>query len=181
MSANPKIDFNNAMVELYTNQYRKMGYHSDQSLDLVAGSTICLFSCYNNPATANARTLVVRNKQTGVESQIRMAHNSIISFDTHANQQHTHKIVLDSLAVAESKTEWIGVTFRLSKTHVKQAMLVDGDGGEPRVPLRLASNEETIQFMQLKSEENKRADWGYPDRELDYTLSPGDLMPLSDP
>ena len=43
------IDFNNAMIEIYDNTYHKMGFHTDQSLDLKENSYICLFSCYETP------------------------------------------------------------------------------------------------------------------------------------
>jgi hypothetical protein len=43
------IDFNNAMIEVYDNVYHKMGFHTDQSLDLQEDSYICLFSCYETP------------------------------------------------------------------------------------------------------------------------------------
>jgi len=49
----PKMEFNNALIEIYDHQYRKMGYHSDQNTDLEKDSYICLFSCYNNPNTTN--------------------------------------------------------------------------------------------------------------------------------
>ena len=35
--------------ERYTNAYAKMGFHSDQALDLRGGSHIAVFSCYRHP------------------------------------------------------------------------------------------------------------------------------------
>ena len=42
-----EIELNNAMIEIEP-KYRNMGYHSDQMLDLVEDSYICIFSCYDN-------------------------------------------------------------------------------------------------------------------------------------
>jgi hypothetical protein len=156
--------FNNAMIELYTHEYRTMGFHTDQALDLAEGSTICLFSCYANPTTKHTRTLVVRHKMSGAETRIPMNHNSVIAFDTHANRQHTHKIILEKTPSNPADALWLGVTFRTSKTWVTQAE-----------SLRPANAEETKQFMIWKGQENKQVDWVYPSERIAWTLSPGDL------
>ncbi len=51
---------NNALLEVYTNAYAKMGAHSDQALDLQDGTAIAVFSCYRHPdrATPPPRKLV---------------------------------------------------------------------------------------------------------------------------
>ena len=56
------LEFNNALIEIYNNDYKSMGEHSDQALDLADNSYICLFSCYNNPLAKNIRTLKIKNK-----------------------------------------------------------------------------------------------------------------------
>ena len=48
VSGMPHLAFNNAMIEIYTNDYRKMRYHTDQALDLADDSFIGLFSCYED-------------------------------------------------------------------------------------------------------------------------------------
>lgn len=47
--------------------------------------------------------------------KISMIHNSIIIFSTKTNKHHKHKIILDNMS---DDSEWMGVTFRLSKTFV---------------------------------------------------------------
>jgi hypothetical protein len=36
-------EFNNALIEIYTNKYRSMGFHSDQELDLDENSYIYIY------------------------------------------------------------------------------------------------------------------------------------------
>lgn len=114
----PNITFNNAMIEIYTPKYRRMGFHTDQSLDLQPNSHICLFSCYENNSNAqnNIRKLKVQNKITKKYSEIQLNNNSIVIFSTQTNQENVHKIVLES---HKSTTRWLGITFRLSKTYIK--------------------------------------------------------------
>jgi hypothetical protein len=183
----PAIAFNNAMIELYTHVYRTMGFHSDQALDLKEDSVICLLSCYNQPETQSTRTLIVQNKKTGDVVRLSLAHGSIVVFDTRANEQHVHKIVLEKQHgdVADKSTEWLGVTFRCSKSFVKDGMLLasPNDASGAAIPLRLASAEERMQFMKLKAKENAQDGTTGSDasgvRMLDYTLSPGDLLAVS--
>src|SRR3989338_10025990 len=60
------VDFNNALIEIYTSKYTRMGFHSDQALDLKEDSWIAIYSCYENLSdNFRPRTLVVRNKMTG--------------------------------------------------------------------------------------------------------------------
>jgi hypothetical protein len=43
------LKLNNAMIEIYDPQYSKMGYHSDQSLDLAQDSYICCLFLLSKP------------------------------------------------------------------------------------------------------------------------------------
>ncbi len=168
------INFNNAMAEIYDAQYRKMRYHTDQSLDLQDGSYICLFSCYENDSDdpKDMRKLKIKNKITNECSEILLENNSVVLFSTSTNREHLHKIVLES---TESNNRWLGLTFRLSNTFIK---FVDD------IPyfyptddiLRIASDEERMEFMMGKGKENSSIDYVYP--TIDYTVSESDLMPI---
>jgi len=162
------INFNNAMVELYTPKYRKMRFHTDQSLDLDENSYICVFSTYeNNSDNPNDhRTLIVKNKISGDTTKIKMTNNSAILFSVKENKKHIHKIVLESNS---AKSNWIGVTLRLSKTFLDQENFTINN-----VPLTLATEDEKKQFMIMKGRENKEINYIYP--SVDYTISPSDLM-----
>ena len=88
------LEFNNALVELYDNKYRKMGYHSDQALDLEDDSYICLFSCYENNSNnpRDYRKLIMKNKVDNNTSDIILENNSAVLFSTDDNKCHLHKI-----------------------------------------------------------------------------------------
>ena len=165
---------NNALIEMYDNGYRKMGYHSDQALDLADKSFIVLVSCYENASTdpCDIRKLVVQNKATGNVEEFLLTHNSAIIFSTAANCRHKHKIILD--AKGNAKNRWLGLTFRRSN------MIVEFDhAGVPHLsdgrPLRMASDAEVRDFCKLKGAENTHiGPYTYPN--LDFTMSPSDLM-----
>lgn len=185
-----KLEFNNAMIEIYNHEYYRMGYHTDQSLDLVDDSYICLFSCYNTAShteTKDVRKLQVQHKTTKKQTTFDLRHNSIVLFSTRANREHLHKIVLDlkSGSKMDKKTTWLGLTFRLAKTHVKFIEKVPhllsslgdkGDKGDKDV-LRRATEEERKELISHKGKENKTIDFIYP--PISYTLSVGDLMVMA--
>lgn len=162
------VHFNNAMVELYTPEYKKMGFHTDQTLDLDNHSYICIFSTYENNSDDpnDHRTLIVKNKESGKITKIKMKNNCAILFSVEENKKHVHKIVLESNSATSN---WIGVTLRLSKTYIDaENFTIDN------IPLTLATDEEKKQFMIMKSKENKEIDWNYP--TINFTISPSDLM-----
>lgn len=171
------LDVNNALVEIYDQRYRKMGFHTDQSLDLQPNSYICIFSCYENKDVPkeHLRRLVIQNKNDGPEREILLEHNSVVIFSTATNQQHRHKIIINPRSYNYAN-RWLGITFRLSKTFIK---FIDG------VPyfdltgtvLKLANQYELKEFSALKGKENKETSFEYP--VIEYTNSPSDLMPLS--
>lgn len=169
------LDFNNAAMEIYDASYRKMGWHTDCSLDLRNESFICLFSVYEEPvATSATRTLCVMNKRTQQVTNSILHHNSAIFFSTSTNAAHVHKIVaLSPPRVGESR--WLGVTFRFSKTKVRFAE------GVPRLlsgpALTLATPEQRGRFLNCKGAENKTDgvyEWG--DDFNFTTISASDLM-----
>lgn len=157
--------FNNAMIECYTNDYKTMGFHTDQSLDLEDDSVICIFSCYRDDLKSN-RSLITQNKATGHVASHVMAHNSIIWFNVQTNREHVHKIILNG-----DNNEWIGLTFRCSKTFVTFRDNVPYINDKE---LRLATAAQRVEFMKLKGEENRSILFKYP--ELDYTINPSDLI-----
>ena len=77
-----------------------------------------------------------------------------------------------------SENEWLGVTFRTSKTFV-----VAADDGHAHFPdgtaLTMAHDEQRKEFYTLRARENAEVLFAYP--RLAYTLSESDLMPPVDP
>ncbi|PSJ30493.1 hypothetical protein B7P34_00235 [Streptosporangium nondiastaticum] len=167
------VGFNNALIESYTNAYTTMGSHSDQALDLADESFIAVFSCYQHPEAIPPRKLIVEAKGSGGERfEIPLAHNSIVTFSVASNRRLRHKIVLDpSLQAADN--QWLGVTFRTSKTFVRFS---DGHAYLPQgARLTSADEEQRREFYQLRRRENKETGFIYP--PLTYTISESDLMP----
>ncbi|MEU3567353.1 hypothetical protein AB0E96_02810 [Kitasatospora sp. NPDC036755] len=167
------VAFNNALAERYTNAYTTMGGHSDQALDLADDSFIAVLSCYRHPDAGPPRKLVFEPKESGGEKfEIPLAHHGIVAFSVDVNRRLRHKIVLDAPARA-ADNEWLGVTFRTSKT------LVRFRDGQPCLPqgarLTPADEEQSHEFYRLRRRENKETDFGYP--PLTYTISESDLLP----
>ena len=174
----PQLDFNNALIEVYDRNYTKMKYHSDQNLDLDPDSFIALFSAYENPDSltdAALRKLKIKNKTTLEESEILLEHHSVILFSLSTNTQFLHKIVPEStqkMKAEETNNRWLGITFRKSNTLIqfRDDVPVFPNG----TPLKMANDEEKLEFFKLRGEENKGMHFSYPD--MYYTLSGGDLL-----
>lgn len=167
------VGFNNALIESYTNAYTTMGSHSDQALDLADESFIAVFSCYQHPESSSARKLIFESKGSGGEKfEIPLAHNSIVAFSVDSNRRFRHKIVLDTPGVRMVDNQWLGVTFRTSKTFVR---FHDGRAYLPQgARLMSADDAQRREFYQLRRRENNETDFVYP--LLTYTISEGDLM-----
>jgi hypothetical protein len=168
------VGFNNALIENYTNAYTTMGGHSDQALDLADGSFIALFSCYEYPELATPpRKLIVESKGAGGDNiEIPLAHDSVVVFSVDTNRRLKHKIVLDASARAP-ENQWLGVTFRTSKTFV---WFRDGHAYfSDDVHLTLADDEQRREFYQLRRRENNETDFTYP--RITYAISESDMMP----
>jgi hypothetical protein len=166
-------DFNNALIETYTQAYATMGGHSDQALDLADGSFIAVFSCYRRPEAGPPRKLVFESKEPGGEKfEIPLAHHGVVAFSVAANRRLRHKIVLEAPA-RTTENQWLGVTFRTSKT------LVRFRDGQPYLPqgarLLSADDEQRQEFYRLRRRENQETDFRYP--LLMYTVSESDLLP----
>ncbi|WP_331772361.1 hypothetical protein OG948_53545 (plasmid) [Embleya sp. NBC_00888] len=167
------VGFNNALIESYTNAYTTMGSHSDQALDLADESFIAVFSCYEHPEASPPRKLIFESKRSGDERfEIPLAHNSIVAFSVDSNRRLRHKIVLDTPAVRTADNQWLGVTFRTSKTFVR---FRDGHAYLPQgARLTSADDEQRREFYRLRRRENDETDFIYP--PLTYTVSESDLM-----
>lgn len=190
MNNNYNININNAMIEIYNNEYKTMGYHTDQMQDLENNSLICIYSCYSNPISYSPRILRIINKletkgntnKTYIKDlnkqeyeDIKLGHNSILVFSTKWNKEHLHKIILDNTNGINNNinSDWLGITFRVSKTPVKFINNIPYFKNTNK-ELKLASNDESKEFYKLKSEENKKIDFKYP--ELYFTISKSDLL-----
>ncbi|MCX5304490.1 hypothetical protein OG304_13610 [Streptomyces sp. NBC_00160] len=166
------VGFNNALVECYTNAYRTMGSHSDQALDLADESFIAVFSCYQNPESGQTRKLIFESKEFDADKfEIPLTHNGVVAFSVELNQRFRHKIVLDTVPTADN--QWLGVTFRTSKTHVR---FRDGHAYLPQgARLTSVDDEQKREFYRLRRRENDETDFTYP--PLTYTVSASDLLP----
>lgn len=160
----PVPPFNNVMVEVYTTEYRKMGFHSDQAQDLADGSWIAILSVYDTP-TAALRKLVIEDKaNSGASKEIVMTHNSVLFFSLATNATLRHKIVLADNSQPGSG-RWMGLTMRTSKLWITPAS----------AQLRLATDAERAEFLRLRATENRTVgmfDWP----PLAFTISPSDLL-----
>lgn len=165
--------FNNALIESYTNAYRTMGGHSDQALDLAEPSFIAVFSCYQHPESGPPRKLIFESKEhEGEKSEIPLAHNSIVAFSVESNRRLRHRIVMDA-PVGTPDNQWLGVTFRTSKTFLR---FRDGHAYLPQgARLMSADDEQRREFYRLRRRENHETDFVYP--PVAYTVSESDLMP----
>jgi len=166
--------FNHALTELYEPQYRKMGYHSDQALDLDPESWIAVVSCYERDIASGApglRQLMVKSKNTADRFTLPMAHGSVVLFSVATNARFSHKIVLPS--PSPNAPRWIGLTLRCSKTFLNWrdgvAQFADG------TPLTLADETQRRTFFQMRGAENRDSNFVYP--PVPFTLSEGDLLP----
>ncbi|MFJ9813089.1 alpha-ketoglutarate-dependent dioxygenase AlkB [Streptomyces sp. NPDC101158] len=167
------VGFDNALIERYTNAYRTMGGHSDQALDLADESFIAVFSCYRHPEAGPPRKLVFASKAADDETfEIPLVHNGIVAFSVAANRRFRHRIVLEAPGRA-TENEWLGVTFRRSKTALR---FHDGEVYLPQgARLTSADDEQRREFYRLRRRENDETDFVYP--PLTYTVSESDLMP----
>ncbi|NML51729.1 hypothetical protein HHL19_22500 [Streptomyces sp. R302] len=173
------IGFDNALIEIYTDAYRKMGSHSDQALDLADASSIAVFSCYRTPESTPPRKLIVESKEDSGETyEIALTHNSVVAFSVASNRRFRHRIVLDTppgtaTAAQPDGNPWLGVTFRTSKT------IVHFRDGHPYLPqgarLTSADDEQRREFYGLRRRENEETAFTYP--ALTYTVSESDLIP----
>ena len=169
--------FNNALIETYDNDYAKMGFHSDQAIDLADDSYIAVFSCYRDGERAMAappRKLVVEAKGSSPTAsfEIPMEHQSVIVFHLNTNRRYRHKIVLEQ-AAANPENEWLGITFRVSKTFV-QFTSSDGAVLEDGTSLVVADEAQQRDFYQMRARENAEIEFVYP--PVAYTISASDTL-----
>lgn len=170
-AALPDLDFNHALLEVYDQRYRKMGYHSDQAQDLEEGSSVAIVSLYDRPPRGpGVRQLMIQHKLTGERAALPLEHGSAVLFSLDTNSLHRHKIVLPSPAPQD--TRWLGLTLRQSKTFVRHH--AGGAALEDGTPLTLADEAQRAELLRLRAEENRSTTFRYP--RLTYTLSEGDRL-----
>ncbi|MER7762291.1 hypothetical protein [Streptomyces sp. NPDC097619] len=103
--------------------------------------------------------------------EIPLAHGSVVAFSVAANRRLRHRIVLT--APGRPDEEWLGVTLRTSKTHLR---FRDGRPHLPEgVPLTLADEDRSVESYRLRRRENTERDFVHP--PVTHTLSPSDLLP----
>jgi len=166
---NNNVIFNNALVEIYNDKYRSMGFHSDQSLDLHDKSFICIFSCYNTQIMNPSRKLIIKSKITNEINEFILEHNSIVLFSNEINKNFLHKIIY----IDGRPNNWLGITFRYSKTYIhfmNDLPYFSSNNNQ----LLLANEEQQKIFYKYRSQENKEINFSYPN--IDFTISPSDLM-----
>lgn len=159
--------FNNGMVEIYTDVSKSMAFHTDCAIDLQPESYIALYTSYENHEERHLRELHIKNKATGDIYMIPLRHNMVVMFSTEVNRQHLHKITLPHA----KSSRWLGITFRQSKTFVLYKPFphfIDLS------PLTFASPEEHTEFYAIKSKENSTIEVSYP--YITYSLSVGDFL-----
>ena len=159
--------FNNALVEHYTSAYASMKRHSDQALDLAEGSSIAVYSCYRDPERPSRR-LLVRPKAAGAAFEVPLDHDSVVAFSLETNRRFTHAIALCANA---PDNDWLGITFRTSKTFVR---FVDGHPALGDTRLTLATEDQRRELFQLRRRENVETGFVWP--PITYTLSESDLV-----
>ncbi len=182
---NYNIKLNNALVEIYNNSYTTMGYHSDQALDLEEDSYICLYSVYNEVEKDKqlVRYLKIQNKLTNEEQEITLEHNSVIIFSTNINKQFLHKILLKNTNNIKSNKQWLGFTFRCSKTFIKfineipyfvNNINTNNNTNIIIHQLYLANEVKKKEFFKLRRLENRLIEFKYP--TIYFTINPSDLI-----
>lgn len=182
-SVSPSFAFNNALIEIYDEQYTKMKFHSDQCLDVAPQSYIAIFSCYETPDSLNKhtlRTLKVKNKATLEEVDIPLDHHTVVLFSTETNSLYHHKIIATPIGNRPAQlvdVPWLGITFRSSKTFIE--FNKDTPYLSTGQPLTLADETQRKAFYKIRGEENKQQNFVFPD--ITYTLNQGDILPPTHP
>ena len=173
----PGLCFNNALIERYTSQYRTMGAHSDQALDLDDDSYICLYSCYSQPGV-DTRLLVVTDKVSGEEQVLVLGHCTAVLFSVQDNARYRHRIVAEG--ISSNDCVWLGVTLRCSKTVVHYS---DGKAHmEGQELILFPTKDDEREFYKQRGLENRCVCASpYSAAVASCTISPSDLMaPLED-
>jgi hypothetical protein len=125
-------------------------------------------------AKNTSESLLLKLKQKRVLSiEIPMTHNSVVVFSVGTStRRFQHNIVLDT-STNPPDIEWIGMTFRLSKTCVRHSENAQAylEGGTPLV---VVDDYKRKEFFRLRRCDNQGVDFRYP--KLAHTISPSDLL-----
>jgi hypothetical protein len=174
----PGLRFNNALIERYSSDYRTMGAHSDQAMDLDNDSYICLFTCYNKPGM-DTRQLIVTDKVSGEEQVFVLEHCTAIMFSVEDNARYRHRIVAGG-STAPNDCIWLGITLRYS---IRAVHYVDGKAYIEDKELKLLrSKDDAHEFYKERGLENRYVGkFLYSPAVVCSTISPSDIMmPLKD-
>lgn len=158
-------EFNHALVECYTHEYRSMQYHSDQSMDLKDDSMIAIYSHYKNPNPFSNRILRVKRKDNKLTFDIVLEHESVVLFSVKTNEEYVHKIFCNH---DDTSNEWLGITFQCSKRFIRFINEIPyfEDG---KTELKLTNREQEIEFYKFRR-------WhSYPE-DYAFTISPSDCI-----
>jgi hypothetical protein len=113
----------------------------------------------------------VKSKQPdGAAFDVPLLHDSVVTFSLETNRQFTHTI---ALAPNAPDNDWLGITFRTSKTLVR---FIDGHARFANgARLTLANDDQRRELFQLRRRENDETSFAYP--AISYTISESDLRP----
>lgn len=155
---NEQKKYNNAMIEIYDERYKKMGFHSDQVFDVEENSNILTYSCYEDPDKPN-RMFVFCDKQHKKERSVVLQHDSLLIMPWNFNQNYLHKIVMIQKIDTDKNNKYVSITYRKSKTFI-----------DPKNPhIHKANNEEKKEFYKLCGIQNNEIDPKIP--EFNYAIS----------
>jgi len=195
-NANEVDLMNNALIECYKEQYKTMGFHSDQAQDLEENTAIFIYSCYKNPEDEkNHRKLVIEEKDDSTKVyEIPMRHNSVICFSLDTNKKYRHKIELSNYDTRGTKRKRNNKVFGKGKgkKSVKNVGSMPNESFNDHQEwlgltfrtskffvnssplLTIATKKEQEEFYRLRKRENNETDFVWPD--IGYTISPSDLL-----
>jgi hypothetical protein len=113
---------------------------------------------------------MVHPKESGDAFEVPLNHGCVVAFSLDSNRRFLHAITLRSNA---PDSDWLGITFRTSKTFVRFFE------GHPTLPsgarLTVASEEQRRELFKLRRRENEDVGFVYP--PIPFTLSESDLLP----
>jgi hypothetical protein len=168
--SNGSIKWTNGMIELYDDNYRTMGFHTDQMQDISPGTYICIISLY--PSNAKPRQFYIKNKQSNLVRIFPMDNYSVIIMDTNENKQHVHKIISN-----QSSGYWIGITLRYSQTWItwkdQECYLLSANQTK-LIKFSIGTESDQTLYYKMKKNENSMIEWEWP--YLTWTISPSDLI-----
>lgn len=198
--------FNNAMIEMYTTQYRTMRFHSDQALDLDPDSSIAIYSCYDDEAMRRAEGVVgAGGERMGTEGASPSGLRRLViqkkapteHEDQDEGQGAEDPEDLQEIEIIMEHNSVIVFSVETNRMFRHKIVLADEDDRGPGLwigvtfrlsktfidpgcpEIHLASKEEEKEFFRLRGMENALVDFVYDDN-VDVTISRSDLLVPND-